>query len=181
MQKFSDFFGRSFKRNIGQARDGGNDGDVGPLVVECKRRKSLKTLSSWYAQAKAAATRRKEGRTLLPVPIVVMREDNGQSMVLLSLDSFLVLAEESIAADLPPEEPAVEGADALKDHGYQFASEKPNPGSDAALRAGCTCPVLDNAHGKGSGWGPDTFWVNAACPLHGNPAAHHSPQADGTP
>lgn len=24
----------------------------------------------------------------------------------------------------------------------------PNPGSDAAIKMGCTCPVLDNAHGR---------------------------------
>ena len=114
MQKFSDFFGRSFKRNIGQARDGGNDGDVGPLVVECKRRRSLKTLMGWYEQAKAAAKRREFGARsgLLPVPIVVMREDDGESMVLLSLNSFLVLTGDCITAELPPEPPALEGADA---------------------------------------------------------------------
>jgi hypothetical protein len=25
----------------------------------------------------------------------------------------------------------------------------PNPGSDEALDLGCTCPVMDNGHGKG--------------------------------
>lgn len=44
-----------------------------------------------------------------------------------------------------------------------------NPGSKEAVKNGCTCPVLDNAHGKGHlgdgekyGW-----WINADCPLHG--------------
>jgi hypothetical protein len=48
------------------------------------------------------------------------------------------------------------------------------PGSDKALKAGCLCPVIDNAHGKGA-WGtwdkPESekvFWVNGDCPLHGN-------------
>jgi len=46
--------------------------------------------------------------------------------------------------------------------------EIPNPGSDEALAQGCTCPVLDNAHGKGYFGGPDgTFVMNAECPLHG--------------
>ena len=47
------------------------------------------------------------------------------------------------------------------------------PGSDKAIKAGCLCPVLDNAHGRGA-WGtwdkPDTekmFWINGNCPLHG--------------
>lgn len=39
------------------------------------------------------------------------------------------------------------------------------PGSDAALDAGCRCPVLDNGRGKGRGDG--NFYVNADCPLHG--------------
>ena len=25
----------------------------------------------------------------------------------------------------------------------------PTPGSDEAIKMGCTCPVMDNAHGKG--------------------------------
>jgi len=45
--------------------------------------------------------------------------------------------------------------------------EQPNPGSDAALKQGCTCPVLDN--GRGIGFvvdGERQFWVNGDCPLH---------------
>ena len=46
----------------------------------------------------------------------------------------------------------------------------PNPGSDAAIDAGCTCAVLDNCHGKGFPWpgcdGP-AFWITSSCPLHG--------------
>lgn len=45
----------------------------------------------------------------------------------------------------------------------------PNPGSDAAIEAGCTCPVLDNNHGAGVGKGADgtpLFWYNSGCPVH---------------
>lgn len=46
----------------------------------------------------------------------------------------------------------------------------PNPGSDKAIEQGCTCAVLDNAHGKGSGWknddGTPAFWITEGCPLH---------------
>ena len=49
----------------------------------------------------------------------------------------------------------------------------PNPGSDAALDLGCTCPVLDNAHGRGIGKDPKTgetlFWYTADCKLHSRP------------
>lgn len=93
MNKFSLAFNRVFKRNIGQARDGGNDGDVGPLVLEMKRRKSLKTLMSWYTQAAVASLSRPDS-----VPVVVMREDGGPSMVLLSLDDFIRLTRHEIGS-----------------------------------------------------------------------------------
>jgi len=48
----------------------------------------------------------------------------------------------------------------------------PNPGSDEAIRMGCTCPIMDNAHGEGFPW-PDgkggmktEFWINEECPIH---------------
>ena len=52
----------------------------------------------------------------------------------------------------------------------------PNPGSPEATQQGCTCPVLDNAHG--AGWLCSTSWlrsnglfmVRADCPLHGTEA-----------
>lgn len=43
----------------------------------------------------------------------------------------------------------------------------PNPGSDEALRQGCTCPVLDNGHGDEELGRIRGFWINAECPLHG--------------
>lgn len=54
--------------------------------------------------------------------------------------------------------------------------ETTNPGSDAAIKAGCTCPVLDNAHGKGylggvrnRDTGEIMFVYNLACPVHKEP------------
>jgi len=40
--------------------------------------------------------------------------------------------------------------------------KRPNPGSDAALALGCSCPILDNARGRGDG----PFWVSGDCPVH---------------
>lgn len=49
-------------------------------------------------------------------------------------------------------------------------SGKPNPGSDVAIKAGCRCPVSDNARGMGA-WGTRgdeaVFWIKQDCPLHG--------------
>ena len=42
----------------------------------------------------------------------------------------------------------------------------PNPGSDAAIALGCTCPILDNGHGRGCDGTGRRFWINAECPIH---------------
>ena len=45
------------------------------------------------------------------------------------------------------------------------------PGGDSAIDKGCTCPVLDNNHGRGIGYvtgAGESFWTNANCPIHGN-------------
>jgi len=41
----------------------------------------------------------------------------------------------------------------------------PNPGSKEAIDRGCTCPVMDNCFGRGSGFGG--FWIDDTCPIHG--------------
>lgn len=45
--------------------------------------------------------------------------------------------------------------------------ETPKPGSDEAIRRGCTCPRMDNARGGGipSKYGT-LHWVDPTCPLH---------------
>ena len=83
--RFSSKTGRIVRRHIGQSRDGGNDITVPPYTVECKRRKSLKTIEGWLAQAEAATT------IEAPIPIVVARSDGGKSFVILPLDDFLQL------------------------------------------------------------------------------------------
>jgi hypothetical protein len=48
----------------------------------------------------------------------------------------------------------------------------PTPGSPEAVQSGCTCPRLDNAHGKGymgGVHGPDgqpMFVISGDCPVH---------------
>jgi hypothetical protein len=43
----------------------------------------------------------------------------------------------------------------------------PNPGSDAAQKKGCLCPVLDNYHGDGYMGRKGVFVMQEDCPLHG--------------
>ena len=50
----------------------------------------------------------------------------------------------------------------------------PTPGSDEAIKLGCTCPVLDNAHGKGFFWDNELCFVYSVdCPIHGNECFDH--------
>lgn len=42
-----------------------------------------------------------------------------------------------------------------------------NPGSADAVARGCTCPVMDNAHGKGLAGDGKAYWITMGCPLHG--------------
>lgn len=101
------YLGIEVKRHIGQARDGGNDITVGPLVIECKRRKTLKTLRDWFDQAKAACRQRSEQHARrgepIPrsVPVIVCREDNGESLVVITLHDFLALARPNLPSRQP--------------------------------------------------------------------------------
>jgi hypothetical protein len=51
-------------------------------------------------------------------------------------------------------------------------NDTPNPGSREAIDMGCTCPVIDNGHGKGYMGGAkdkdgNTLFVyTVTCPLH---------------
>ena len=53
-----------------------------------------------------------------------------------------------------------------------------NPGSYEAIEEGCTCPVLDNNHGRGYMGMEDVFVYNADCPMHG-PEAEERNKEEG--
>lgn len=40
------------------------------------------------------------------------------------------------------------------------------PGGQGAVARGCTCPVIDNNHGRGARGDGQSWWINAACPVH---------------
>ncbi len=54
------------------------------------------------------------------------------------------------------------------------------PGSKDAVAVGCTCPVLDNAHGRGAYQinGVWQFWQSVDCVVH-NTALHAARQGVG--
>lgn len=44
-----------------------------------------------------------------------------------------------------------------------------NPGSPAAVAAGCSCAVMDNHNGEGIWYGDEqVFWINGSCKIHGD-------------
>lgn len=46
------------------------------------------------------------------------------------------------------------------------------PGSKEAQDAGCICPVLDNARGRGFPVdGVPAFWITDGCPVHAAPTS----------
>ena len=53
--------------------------------------------------------------------------------------------------------------------GIEPTKPRLTPGSDEAIKQGCTCPIYDNAGGRGA-WGSEgenaVFWVSGDCPLH---------------
>jgi hypothetical protein len=61
----------------------------------------------------------------------------------------------------------------------------PLPGSDQAIKLGCTCPRSDDHYGEeGIITGVAQVWISTSCPLHGtrrasirNPLAEDSAQA----
>lgn len=74
---------REVKRNIGQARDGGDDITIPPYRIECKRRAKIATYE-FIRQAEAAC---REGE----IPVVVMRADAEASLVVMRLADFIPL------------------------------------------------------------------------------------------
>lgn len=95
--RFSSAIGQQdFRRHLGQARDGGYDIRVGPLVVECKRRKQIAAVAQWMAQAEAACD--PKAAPYADIPVVVCREDHGRDYIVLALEDFLALATPELQA-----------------------------------------------------------------------------------
>jgi Holliday junction resolvase len=78
--------GITVKRKLGQAREGGNDGDCGPLVIEVKRYRRFAVARHLEQAQRAAGDAGK-------LPMVALREDGGQWMVLMYAEHFFQLTE----------------------------------------------------------------------------------------
>lgn len=87
----SERLGLEIKRKLGQARDSGDDIQIGPFRIEVKRRETLSVMQ-WCRQVEACCG---PG----DVPIVAFRQ-NGQSWrIVLKLDDFLPYLEHKLQAN----------------------------------------------------------------------------------
>jgi hypothetical protein len=84
------FFKLPVKRNIGQARDGGDDITLQPFRIECKRRAGI-AVYPWMEQCVAAC---KPG----DIPVVVARADQKDAVVLLRYADFKQMAKAMIGS-----------------------------------------------------------------------------------
>ncbi len=135
--QFAGAYGRPFHRNIGQARDGGNDLDVGPFCVEVKIRKTLGTVYGWLQQAVEAlpAFCERNPDVEHPTPLVVARQDGDvEPLVILLLRDFLRLTRDQFT---PLEQESAPPAPPCPATSYPFVSPVTGePVHCAAGRAG---------------------------------------------
>jgi hypothetical protein len=86
--------GKKVQRNIGQARDGGDDITLPPYRIECKRRASI-AVYAWLDQCAEACKPETYGmfntRVDTPsaqIPVVVARADHREAIVIMRMDTF---------------------------------------------------------------------------------------------
>ena len=89
----SDAFGTVVKRKLGQARDSGHDIDLPPFRIECKRRKRIAGLYEWMKQAFVDES----GIGDFTTPIVAIRADDKEWLIVMRLNDWIKLAREEIA------------------------------------------------------------------------------------
>ena len=87
----SERLGRVVKRKLGQARDSGDDIQVGRFRIECKRRASIAAYA-WLEQCIDACGS--------DIPVVIARADGQEPIAILRLDDLVPL----IAGELGPGE-----------------------------------------------------------------------------
>ncbi len=85
----SDEFGTDCRRKLGQARDSGNDIDLGPFRIECKRRARI-SVYEWMQQAVESLVGASD------VPVVAMRADGKEWLVLMRFSDWAKVAREQL-------------------------------------------------------------------------------------
>lgn len=86
-------WGVKIKRNIGQARDGGDDITVPPFRIECKRRKGI-AVYEWLDQCVKACNGDGD------IPVVIAKADRREPIVVMRYSDFKKLAREEVAKEI---------------------------------------------------------------------------------
>lgn len=85
-------FLRQIKRKLGQAREGGNDIDLPPFKIECKRYAGI-GVYKWLEQCVAACG-------TYDIPVVIARADHKDPIAIIRYTDFKVLAGELLKQPL---------------------------------------------------------------------------------
>lgn len=96
--RLSEILGTVVKRKLGAARDGGDDIEVGPYSIECKRRKAT-AVDAWMRQAETNAA--EKGR----IPVVVTRADRREAIYCMRERDFVMLFQGELIGWKDPSEP----------------------------------------------------------------------------
>lgn len=84
---FSEYLGMTIKRKLGAPRDGGDDLEIGPYSVECKRSERL-LIQEWWRQCTKNAGDQK--------PLLCFRQSRGEWLCTMRLTDFIEIAREEI-------------------------------------------------------------------------------------
>ena len=91
----SDALGQVVKRKLGQARDSGHDISLSPFYIEVKRRKRVALL--YEAMQQAGNYPDNLNHPFGPRPVVMLRADGKEWLVVMRLDDWIKLAREEIS------------------------------------------------------------------------------------
>lgn len=80
---FAESLGTPIKRKLGQARDGGDDIEIGRFRIEVKRREAI-AIDTWCEQVEACTD-------IGQIPLVVYRRNGKPWRVVLRLEDFIPL------------------------------------------------------------------------------------------
>jgi len=84
-----DNLGVQCKRNLEQWRSGGDDIDLAPYSIECKRRANIAIYEWWEQACKSAEAKRR-------IPILVVKADRKETLVCMDLQEFMRLIREEV-------------------------------------------------------------------------------------
>lgn len=84
-----DSLGVECKRNLEQWRSGGDDIDLPPYSIECKRRATIAMYEWWNQACKSAESAKR-------IPILVIKADRKEPLVVMDLQEFMRLIREEV-------------------------------------------------------------------------------------